>query len=78
MELYQEMLGYALAKILAQKSGEIDEKELLGQSSYQALRKIKEILDDSSFTDEACFEKIERIIHVFEELGSGSSRHDFG
>lgn len=46
---------------------------------YEALRKIKNILEDESLTDTVCFQKIEEIIKVFEEIGSdGGSRHDFG
>lgn len=46
---------------------------------YQALRKIRAIIEDDSFEDRDCFMKIEEIVRLFEELGSdGGSRHDFG
>lgn len=45
---------------------------------YEALRKIKAVLEDESLTDAACFQKIEEMINIFEEIGSdGGSRHDF-
>ena len=45
----------------------------------EALRKIRDILDDDTFNDEACFYRIHRIVDLFEELGpGGGSRHDFG
>ena len=44
-----------------------------------ALRKIREILDDDTFTDEMCFGCIDQIVSLYEELGPGAgSRHDFG
>ena len=45
---------------------------------YQALCSIRNILSDERLDDAACFERIERILEVFEQLGSdGGSRHDF-
>lgn len=45
----------------------------------EALRKIREILDDDTFNDETCFYRISRIVRLYEELGPGAgSRHDFG
>lgn len=46
---------------------------------YQALQKIKAVIQNDSLTDNECFMKIEEIICAFEALGSGGgSRHDFG
>ena len=46
---------------------------------YQTLQHIKSILEDDSLEDEACFEKIEAIVCLFEEIDSGcGTRHDFG
>lgn len=54
-------------------------QEMLEASSYQALCQIKEILCDDSLSDPECFEKIERIVCLFEHMGSScGSRHDFG
>lgn len=45
----------------------------------EALRKIRDILDDDAFSDEACFYSIHQIVCLYEELGPGAgSRHDFG
>ncbi len=52
---------------------------LTADASSRALWKIREILADDSLDDPACFQKIEAIISVLEELGiSSGSRHDFG
>ena len=82
MDLYKEILAYALTK------GEIrvtlptqysDLSKALESESYQALQKIKSIIHDDSLSDQECFMKIEAIICELEEIGSsGGSRHDFG
>lgn len=54
-------------------------QEMVEASSYQALCQIREILRDDSLSDPECFEKIERIVCLFEQMGSScGSRHDFG
>ena len=54
-------------------------QDIINSAAYRALSQIQKILKDDSLTDEACFYKIEEIVRVFEELGSGcGGRHDFG
>ena len=80
MELYKEILAYALT------SGQItitfpdmDPAQIVEGTCYQALQKIKAIIEDDSLEDHECFMKIEEIVCVLEEIGSsGGSRHDFG
>lgn len=82
MDLYKEILLQAIAneKIeLTIPSLNLEAKEIVESACYRALLQIREILDDDRLDDAACFEKIERIVCVFEEIGSnGGSRHDFG
>jgi len=79
MELYEEMLiklledGQTFTKIKAGVT------EVLEQKCYQALVTIKNILEDDNLEDKECFAKIEKIVCLFENLGSGcGTRHDFG
>lgn len=82
MELCKEIL----VQILSQQNAEIvfpdlhmDAKQIIETECYKALQKIKVIIEDDSLEDEVCFQKIEDIVCVFEELGSsGGGRHDFG
>ncbi len=82
MELYQEIL----AKLLTQQKVEIvfpdlseNIEELVKAECYKILSEIKTILEDDSLTDQECFMKIEKIVCLFEEAGSGcKTRHDFG
>lgn len=80
MELYQEVLK----SILLEQNGDnlyIQSilNDLIEMKCYQALKKIKAIIDDDSLDDKECFMRIEEVICVLEELGSGGgTRHDFG
>lgn len=82
MKLYQEIL----AEILRSHSlditlqGEALPLEALVRSSvYRALEEIKAVLEDDSLDDPDCFIKIEKIVQIFESLGSDcGTRHDFG
>ncbi len=58
---------------------ECDLSKIVESTCYQALKEIKEILNDDTLTDEDCFNKIEEIVCVLEDYGmDGGSRHDFG
>ena len=82
MDLYKEIL----VKILENRKIEvafsnlsINVTEIVEQESYKAFQKIKAVIQDDSLSDNECFMKIEEIICLFEELGSGGgNRHDFG
>lgn len=50
---------------------------LLKERSVRALAEIRRILDEDT-PDETCFEKIERVVKVYEAIGTdGGARHDF-
>ena len=52
-------------------------KTPLNELSVRALAEIRRILDENT-PDEVCFEKIERVIKVYEAIGAdGGARHDF-
>lgn len=82
LNLYKEILSRVLEQEeihVTFPNLKIDAGEIVEQKSYLALLQIKAILEDDRLDDEECFMKIERIISVFEDLGSsGGSRHDFG
>ncbi len=81
MELYEKIL----AKLLENEEVHItfpnlkvNPTEIIATESYQALKRIKEIIDDDSLSDEECFLKIEEIIILFEQWdGLDGYRHDF-
>ena len=80
MNLYGEILAKALEghSIYVTIEG-ADVQKLVETSCYQALEQIKAVLEDDTLSDPDCFQKIEKIMEVYEHLGSGAgSRHDFG
>ena len=82
MELYRDILYRILEseefEILLPK-WKMNVEEMMEMKCYQALQEIKKILEDDELNDAECFESIEKIISVFEKLGSGiKERHDFG
>lgn len=80
MELYEEILLKVLTSQTGLSTVDLQKlKELFNSECYSALQKIQEILKDDTLDDSQCFDKIEKIICVFESTGSGcGTRHDFG
>ena len=78
MELYKEILARAIEKEemhVVFPNLQINASEIIETRCYQALQKIKAIIDDDSLSDFMC---VEEIVRVFETIGSnGGSRHDF-
>ena len=78
MELLSHILAQGEAQITFPQQNEPFTQIVEGQC-YQALCKIKTIIEDDRLNDSECFQKIEEIIRAFEEIGSsGGIRHDFG
>lgn len=82
MELYAEILK----KVLEEEKAEVyfpelklNAKEIVETECYKALKKIKDIISDTSLSDKECFMQIEYIICTLEDLGSRDcgGRHDF-
>ena len=78
MELLSHILAQGEVQITFPQQNEPFTQIVEGQC-YQTLCKIKAIIEDDRLDDSECFQRIEEIIHAFEEIGSGAgSRHDFG
>ena len=81
MELYKEIL----IEVLSRQEVEarfphltVNPAEIVEGVCYRALERIRDILRDSTRSDEACFLKIEEIVRILEDVGShGGARHDF-
>ncbi len=80
MDLYLEII----LNLLKQKEHNTDEillnlKKLVHNKCYEAIEKIKKVIEDDSLDDPECFMRIESIICILEDMGSdGGNRHDFG
>lgn len=81
MELYKEILSKVIENGNVQvyfPDLPISATEIVQLECYQALHKIKAIIEDDKLSDQDCFMKIEEIICLFEKLGSdGGFRHDY-
>ena len=78
MKLWQTILANA-TKDCEGEITESDIEKLFEKECYTLLERIKTIFEDDNLDDETCFEKIESIVCLFEEIGSDcGSRHDFG
>lgn len=54
-------------------------RALASDAAVRALLRIRDILADETLSDETCFQKIEAIVSLLEELGVDcGGRHDFG
>lgn len=82
MDLFTQLFTKALEgqKIeVTFTGGSFDLRESIESVSIAALRRIREILTDATLDDAECFQKIEAIVCVFEDLGLDcGARHDFG
>lgn len=80
MDLYKDILCKVLAGSHIEvtfKDFHFDMTEMVEAISFQALKRIKEIIDDPTLCDPECYRKIEEIIQVYETLGCRDGiRHD--
>jgi len=78
MELYKEILAHVIAQQKIEVTFpdlQISATEIVELQCYQALQKIKAIIENDDLSDFNC---VEKIVRLFEELGSdGGLRHDF-
>lgn len=78
MELYHQILATYLS-ISGEYNKQIDVPGIVEGRCYQAICQIYEILNNDRLTDPECFDQIEQIVAIMEDLGpGGGSRHDFG
>ena len=77
MELWKGLL----ISVINEYDGERDEfdlEKLFDKGCYRVLKRIKAILEDDNIEDKECFERIESIVCLFEEVGTDcGARHDF-
>lgn len=79
MELFEEILLHHLKKNQGAQGFPADPQALVHDTAYQALSAIRLILARDDLEDPECFRRIEKIVRVFERIGSGcGTRHDFG
>ena len=79
MELFEEILMHHLKKNQGAQGFPADPQALVHATAYQALNAIRIILARDDLEGPECFRRIEKIVRVFERIGSDcGTRHDFG
>ena len=79
MELFEKILLHHLKKNQGAQGFPADPQALVHDTAYQALNAIRIILARDDLEDQECFRRIEKIVRVFERIGSDcGTRHDFG
>lgn len=81
-----ELCSQILAEYLSQQDAQVifpnlqlNATEIVELKCYQALLQIKAVIEDEQLDDQACFQQIEKIVCILEDIGSnGGFRHDFG
>lgn len=77
MELFEEILLHHLKKNQGAQGFPADPQALAPDTAYSAERH-RLILERDDLEDPECFRRIEKIVRVFERIGSGcGTRHDF-
>ena len=79
MDIWNEILCNAIWKgaIKIDLPKEENLKYIIESECYQALCKIKDIINSDDLDDKSCFLKIEEIICSLEDHGINCDRHDF-
>ena len=81
MDLYKEILVSILTESHVEVTFpdiNIEIAKLIEMKCFQALKRIKAVIEDDSLDDSDCFNKIEEIIRALEDIGSnGGFRHDY-
>ena len=79
MELFEEILLHHFKKNQGAQGFPADPQALVHATAYQALNAIRIILARDDLEDPECFRRIEKIVRIFERIGSDcGTRHDFG
>ena len=76
-DILVKLLSYSTVEVTFQNTN-LDVTKLTESVCYNALRRIKRIIEDDTLSDSECFMKIEEIIHTLEIVGCHDGfRHDF-
>lgn len=79
-EIWEAAVSQAIGRQVMEWFKCQDYEALAGQVNQELLRlvgRIKEVLDDESMDDAACFSRIDAIVEAFRQTGIGTSRHDW-
>lgn len=78
-ELYVQTLGWEVLRFLKREEGRLlDLQQKADSQALSILEEIRQVLDDPALDDSECFQRIERIVHIFCAHDISTTRHDWG
>ena len=77
--LYAQILGRELLNHLKDEESNVLQRiKELDSKAVQILEEIRAILDDDTIDDPECFERIDRLVSLYNRNDIGTVRHDWG
>lgn len=77
--LYAQILGRELLNHLKDEESNVLQRiKELDSKAVQILEEIQAILDDDTIDDPECFERIDRLVSLYNRNDIGTVRHDWG
>lgn len=84
----QEFYAQILARVLIEAGADISiggkaskeiVEDMVEMRCCELVKEIHAVLGDDTLDDPSCFQRVEKIVSLYERLGpGGGSRHDFG
>ena len=77
--LYAQILGHEMLSHFKAEEGNILQRiREIDSMAVRILEEIRAILDDDAIDDPECFDRIDRIVSIYNKNDIGTSRHDWG
>ena len=77
-DLMNRVIGWAVGNAVTQyldKLGPGELAQVINSQAMKLIQQIREILDDDTLDDEACFRRIDALVTAFYKAGLYTSRH---
>ena len=77
--MYAQILGWEFLNYLKEEDSNFPRRiKEIDSRAIQVLEEIRAILDDNTIDDPDCFQRIDRIVSLFNKNDIGTDRHDWG
>ena len=77
--LYAQILGWEVLNYLKKEENNFSQRlKEIDSKALQILEEIRAVLNDDAADDPECFERIDRIVNLYNKNDIGTKRHDWG
>ena len=77
--IYAQILGWELLNYIKKEESSLSQRiKEIDSRALQILEEIRAILEDDTIDDPDCFERIDRIVSLYNKNDIGTDRHDWG